>query len=45
MKDNRETHNALEDCKLEAEAISRISYGKNLIQKYNKFSIPDYLKK
>jgi len=45
MKDNRETHNALEDCKLEAEAISRIRYGKNLIQKYNKFSIPDYLKK
>jgi len=38
------THNALEDCKLEAECFSRLLYGKGLFEKYNKFSIPEYLK-
>lgn len=38
-------HNALEDCKLEAECFSRLIFGKNLLPEFNKFLIPDYLKK
>ena len=38
-------HNALEDCKLEAEAFSRLIYGKGLFPEYAEFSVPDYLKK
>ncbi len=38
-------HNALEDCKLEAECFSRIVYGKGLFKEYSKFPIPEYLKK
>ena len=38
-------HDALEDCKLEGECLSRLIYGKNLFSEYNKFPIPDYLKK
>jgi len=38
------THNALEDCKLEAECFSRLLSGKSLFEEYNKFLIPDYLK-
>ncbi len=45
MKDNRESHNALEDCKLTAECFSRLVYGKNLFPEYSKFKLPDYLKK
>ena len=45
IKDERKQHNALEDCKLEAEAISRIRHGKNLFQEYSQFPIPYYLKK
>ncbi|UCD20887.1 MAG: 3'-5' exonuclease [archaeon] len=41
----RKTHNALEDAKLEAECFSRLMYGKNLFEEFNKFQIPDYLKK
>jgi DNA polymerase III epsilon subunit-like protein len=37
-------HNALEDCKLEAECLSRLLSGKGLFEEYNKFPIPDYLK-
>lgn len=37
-------HNGLEDAKLEAECLSRILYGKNLIDEYENFSIPEYLK-
>ena len=36
-------HNALEDCKLEAEAFSRLIYGKNLLPEFKEFEIPDYL--
>lgn len=39
------SHNALEDCKLEAEAFSRLINGKNLFQEYSQYPIPDYLKK
>lgn len=45
MKDNRKTHNSLEDCKLEGECISRLDYGKNWHPDYAKFKIPSYLKK
>ncbi len=37
-------HNALEDAKLTAECFSRLVYGKNLLEKYKKFPIPEYLK-
>jgi len=43
MKDERGAHNALEDAKLEAEVFSRLVYGKNLIEEFNKFEIPEYL--
>ena len=36
-------HNALEDCKLEAEAFSRLIFGKNLLPEFKEFEIPDYL--
>ncbi|MFA5084642.1 MAG: exonuclease domain-containing protein [Candidatus Paceibacterota bacterium] len=45
MKDERGTHNALEDAKLAAECLSRIIYGKQLLDEYKKFKIPEYLKK
>ncbi len=38
------SHNALEDCKLEAECFSRLIYGKGLFDEYDKFEIPEYLK-
>lgn len=37
-------HNALEDAKLTAECFSRLVYGKNMIQEYEKYPIPEYLK-
>lgn len=45
MEDIRKDHNSLEDAKLEAEAISRLRFGKNLFQEYKKYEVPDYLKK
>lgn len=44
MKDNRKAHNALEDAKLTAECFSRLVYGRNLIEEYSQFKVPDYLK-
>jgi len=38
-------HNALEDCKLTAECFSRLVYGKKLFKEYDKFEIPEVLKK
>lgn len=38
-------HNALEDCKLEAECFSRLLSSKGMFEEYNKFLIPNYLKK
>lgn len=45
MQDNRNTHNALEDAKLTAECFSRLVYGKNLLEEYKKYPVPEYLKK
>lgn len=38
-------HNALTGAKIEAEAFSRILYGKNLLDEFKKFEMPAYLKK
>lgn len=38
-------HNALEDAKLTAECFSRLMYGENLFEEYNKFPVPKVLKK
>ena len=45
MTDNRNKHNALEDCKLEAEAFSRLLSSRGLFKEYAAFEIPGYLKK
>ena len=45
MKDERKSHNALEDCKLTGECFSRIVYGKGLLEEFKNFEIPKYLKK
>jgi len=45
MSDSRTTHNALEDCKLTAECFSRIVYGKTLLKEFDKYPLPDYLRK
>ena len=38
-------HNALTGAKLKAEAISRILYGKNLLEEFRQYKIPEYLQK
>ncbi|MEK6860680.1 MAG: 3'-5' exonuclease [Nanoarchaeota archaeon] len=40
---NGTPHNGLDDAKLEAECISRILYGKGLLEEFNKFKIPKFL--
>ena len=45
MQDNRQAHNALEDCKLEGECYYRLKYRKNLFPEYAKFEIPEELRK
>jgi DNA polymerase III epsilon subunit-like protein len=45
VKEEGTDHNALEDCKLEAECFSRLVYGKNLFPEYAKFKIPRELTK
>ena len=42
---NKQTQNALEDCRLGGEVLYRAKFGKNLFLEYAKFKIPDYLKK
>ena len=37
-------HNALTGAKMEAEAFSRIIYGKNILVEFESYPIPDYLK-
>lgn len=37
-------HNALEDSKMSAECFSRLMYGKNLLEEFKEFPVPDYLK-
>jgi DNA polymerase III epsilon subunit-like protein len=44
LKKEPHPHNALTGVKMMAESISRLVYGKSLIQEYKKFKIPDYLK-
>lgn len=36
-------HEALDDCKLEAECLSRILYGKNMFKEFENFKVPGYL--
>jgi DNA polymerase III epsilon subunit-like protein len=38
-------HNALNGAKIEAEAISRLACGRNLLGDYKEFPIPEYLKR
>lgn len=38
-------HNALDDAKLEAEALSRLIYGKALLREYMKQEVPAYLRR
>ena len=38
-------HNALEDAKLTGECFSRLIFGKNLFPEFNKFEIPEVLRK
>jgi DNA polymerase III epsilon subunit-like protein len=38
-------HNALEDCRLEAECYFRIKFGKSLFPEYSGFKVPGYLEK
>ena len=38
-------HNALTGAKLEAEAFSRLIYGKNLLEEFKEYPIPEYLNK
>ncbi|MCW8965710.1 MAG: 3'-5' exonuclease [Candidatus Pacearchaeota archaeon] len=45
MKDNRDTHNALEDAKLTAECFSRLMFGEKLLEEYSRYEIPKELKK
>ncbi|MBS3072690.1 hypothetical protein J4477_02565 [Candidatus Pacearchaeota archaeon] len=40
-----EPHDALEDCRLEAECYSRIKFGRGLLSKYTKFEIPENLRR
>jgi DNA polymerase III subunit epsilon len=44
IQDERGFHNALEDAKLTAECFSRIWKGKNFLEEYEKFPVPEYLK-
>ena len=41
IKADRKLHNALADAKLEAEAFSRIIYGRPLFKEYTQYPIPD----
>lgn len=38
-------HHALTGAKMEAEAFSRLLHGKNLLKEFEKYPIPDFLKK
>jgi DNA polymerase III epsilon subunit-like protein len=44
MPPRKGSHNALNDALLEAETISRLVYGKNMVKKFAKFPLPDYMK-
>ncbi len=38
-------HNGLDDAKIEAECLSRILYGKHLLNEFSQYKIPEYLAK
>ncbi len=38
-------HNALTGAKMEAEAFNRLIYGKNLLEEFKQYPVPDYLVK
>ena len=43
LPDEPKPHNALTGAKMEAEAFSRLIYGKVLLKEFEKYRIPDYL--
>ncbi|RLG15663.1 hypothetical protein DRN69_02640 [Candidatus Pacearchaeota archaeon] len=45
IKKEGEPHSALKDCRLEAECLSRLKFGKNLFSEYAQYKIPEVLKK
>jgi len=44
IQDPRDTHNALEDARLETECFYRLLYGKGLFKEYAEQEVPEYLK-
>jgi len=45
LPDEPKPHNALTGAKMEAEAFSRLIKGKNLLEEYESYVLPEYLKK
>lgn len=45
LPDEPKPHNALTGAKVEAEAFSRILYGKNLLEEFSQFEIPEHFLK
>lgn len=43
LPEETKPHNALTGTKMEAEALSRIIYGKKLLKEFEKYPVPDYL--
>ncbi|MFH1376504.1 MAG: 3'-5' exonuclease [Candidatus Woesearchaeota archaeon] len=44
LPDEPDPHNALTGAKMEAEAFSRLIYGKGLLEEFDKYKLPDHLK-
>jgi DNA polymerase III epsilon subunit-like protein len=44
LKPRKGSHHAREDAKLEAEALSRLMYGKALLKKFSRYRLPTYLR-
>ncbi len=45
LPEETKPHNALTGAKMEAEAFSRLLFGKNLLQEFAHYSIPEFLQK
>jgi len=43
LPEETKPHNALNGAKMEAEAISRLVYGKGLLESYKNYNVPEYL--
>ncbi|MHB8362686.1 MAG: hypothetical protein ACYDBX_03650, partial [Patescibacteria group bacterium] len=43
LYDEPNPHNGLMGAKMEAEALSRLIYGRNLLPEFKEFEIPEYL--